>query len=348
MFPFWKSVRFGHRSRRTRRAAFRSQPVIAQVEIVEPRQMMSATAVGSSVQRAQAQPDTIDLAVKSVIYDPTRSIPQPGTKNREQFQVDVKIEELTGRKLNNPETFSITLYWSRGPRLSDKIGVAASAHYTINHERNHVGEVLHIAVPQRTRDQTVYRQPAEATHLVAEVTILIGAVETDRSDNIGSVSVPTARQLATQILGNSHITLATAHASGVVDQANAKANIQSVASGNEANLSKYGRAQGGTTELDPRLLQTMLSLANEFNFSVSEISGGSHSANSRHYLGQAFDINVLNGQAITRNHPGGYSTFINRAIALGASNAALERNDSGNGAHIHLEWPRAPAVKRSA
>lgn len=348
MFRFWKSVRIGHRSRRTRGAAFRSPPLAAQVETVEPRQLMSATAAITATQRSQAQPDTIDLAVRSVIYDPTRNISLPRSIGREQFQVDVKIEGLTGRVQNNPETFSITLYWSQGPRLSDKIGVAASAHYTINHERNHVGDVLHIAVPQRTNNQTVYRQHADATHLVAEVTILSGAVETDRSDNVGAVSVPTARQLASQILGNSRITLATTHASNVADQANAKANIQSVASGRPANLSNYGNAHGGTTELDPRLLQTMLSLARDYNFSVSEISGGSHSANSRHYLGQAFDINVLNGQAISSNHPGGYSAFINRAKALGASSAALERNDSGNGAHIHVEWPRDPAVNRFA
>lgn len=349
MFSLWKSIRIDRRSRRTRRAAFRSPPLAAQIETVEPRQLMSANAVGGTVNAAQrSQPDTIDLAVRAVIFDPTRNLHLSGSTRRDQFQVDVRIDSLTGREINNPANFAITLYWSRGPQLSNRIGIAASAHYSINRRDNHAGDLLHILVPQRTNSTTNYRQPADATHLVAEVSVISGGVESDRSDNVGSISVPTARQLASQVLSNSRITLATVHSSGVRDQANARANIASVASGNLANRSNYGRAPGGTTELDPRMLQTMLALARSNTYSVSEIAGGSHTApNSQHYLGQAIDINVLNGRAIVFNQPGGYSTFLQQAIALGARRAVLERNDSGNGAHIHVEWFQDPPVRRS-
>ena len=349
MFAFWKSIGFGNHSHRTRRASCRTQPLMAQIEVVEPRQLMSANAVSGTVNAAQrSQPNTIDLAIRAVIFDPTRHLLRPGSDRREQFQVDVRIDSLTGREINNPANFSITLYWSRGPQLSDRIGIAASAHDSINRHANHAGDLLHILVPQGTRDQTNFRQPADATHLVAEVSVISGGIESDRSDNVSSVTVPTARQLASQVLSNSSITLATEHPSGVHDQANARANIASVASGNLANRSHYRRAPGGTTELDPRMLQTMLALARRNSFSVSEIAGGSHTAaDSLHYQGQAIDINVLNGHAIVFNQPGGYSTFLQQALAQGAERAFLERNDSGNGAHIHVQWFSDPAVRRA-
>jgi chitosanase len=68
--------------------------------------------------------------------------------------------------------------------------------------------------------------------------------------------------LATTILNNSRINLATVHSSGVVDQANARQNISDTAAGGRARRSTYGTAPGGTVMLDGRLLRGLIALGN--------------------------------------------------------------------------------------
>jgi len=144
--------------------------------------------------------------------------------------------------------------------------------------------------------------------------------------------------LATQILGNGNITLATVHASGVNDQATARQNIADTAAGQRARRSNYGNAPGGTVALSERLLRGLLPLAEQFNFSISEIAGGSHNPNSRHYAGVAADINVINGRPVSSSNPQ-VTAFRALCRRLGATEV-LGPGDPGHSTHVHTAWPR--------
>jgi glycosyl hydrolase family 46 len=144
--------------------------------------------------------------------------------------------------------------------------------------------------------------------------------------------------LAQRILANPKITLATVHASGVDDQATVRQNIVDTAAGGRARRSSYGTAPGGTVALDPRLLRSLLTLADEYSFSISELVGGSHNANSRHYAGIAADISVINGQHVSAGHPD-FRKFMQRARDLGATEV-LGPGNAGHSTHVHAAWPR--------
>jgi hypothetical protein len=148
-----------------------------------------------------------------------------------------------------------------------------------------------------------------------------------------------APSLASNILKRSdRITLATVHVSTQQDNATAQQNIQDTADGRDAALSSYGTAPGGTVALDTRLLEGLLSLADDYTFSVSELAGGSHSRNSRHYVGVAADITDVNGQAVSASHPD-VTAFMQRCRTLGATEV-LGPGDPNHDAHVHCAWPR--------
>jgi chitosanase len=144
--------------------------------------------------------------------------------------------------------------------------------------------------------------------------------------------------LANAILADPDIKLATVHASGFVDHANARQNIVDTAAGNNAKRSSYGTAPGGSVPLDPRLLRGLLALAQEYSFSISEIAGGSHSANSRHYVGVAADINKVNGQPVNASHLD-LAAFKARCRDLGATEV-LGPGAPHHDTHVHAAWPR--------
>ena len=118
-------------------------------------------------------------------------------------------------------------------------------------------------------------------------------------------------------------------------------NIVDTAAGGRARRSSYGTAPGGTIALDLRLLKSLVTLANEFSFSISELVGGSHNANSRHYAGVAADINAINGRHVSANHPD-FANFMQRCRSLGA-NEVLGPGNAGHSTHVHAAWPRVHA-----
>ena len=69
------------------------------------------------------------------------------------------------------------------------------------------------------------------------------------------------QNLAIRIRDNTRITLNMSHPSGVQDGAYARLNIIDTANGGQARRSAYGTAPGGTTWLDPRMLDCMIQLA---------------------------------------------------------------------------------------
>ncbi|MFT3775326.1 MAG: PAAR domain-containing protein [Minicystis sp.] len=161
------------------------------------------------------------------------------------------------------------------------------------------------------------------------------------SDNveIGGASVrATVQQLANVIKNNSRITLANSHVSGRTDTATPQQEIDQAAAGNAVDRSRYQNAPGGTTNLDRDMLTGMNDLSKDHSFDVSEIAGGSHSPNSRHYSGLGFDVTSIDGNPVNASNPLN-SSFMQSGRDLGATEV-LGPGSAGHDSHIHMAWPR--------
>lgn len=159
----------------------------------------------------------------------------------------------------------------------------------------------------------------------------------------------TTAELAAQIRDNRYILpsgltifravgLATTHVSGRVDNANARQNILDTADGRAAARSCYGTAPCGTVALNFSMLRGMVVLAESYSYYVTEIAGGDHSTNSRHYVGVAIDVSQINGVGVSAAHPS-QRAFRDSCRALGATEV-LGPGDAGHAGHIHCAWPR--------
>ncbi len=147
----------------------------------------------------------------------------------------------------------------------------------------------------------------------------------------------TAINLAKQILGNNNITLATAHASGISDNATAKQNIQDTAAGKAAARSSYQGAPGTTVALNAKMLSALATIGSKIKISVSEIAGGSHPAENGktstlgHYGGNSFDITDFDGSRLTAGSPN-IQKLMNLCKSLGAGQV-IDEVASAN--HVH-------------
>jgi hypothetical protein len=103
-----------------------------------------------------------------------------------------------------------------------------------------------------------------------------------------------------------------------------------------AQRSEYQNAPGGMVSLDVRLLRALLELSRIYTFSISELAGGSHSKDSPHYLGRAFDVNVINGTRVSIKHPN-YKDFMQDCRQLGAT-TVLGPPTKHHETHIHAAW----------
>ncbi|MGM9319475.1 hypothetical protein [Deinococcus aquaticus] len=150
--------------------------------------------------------------------------------------------------------------------------------------------------------------------------------------------IPTSAEIADRISKNPNIELAESHLSGVIDLASAKSNIDQALNGNLAKRSDYGNAPGGSVQLNQRMLWGLLMIGDQFKIRVSEIAGGNHSPQSRHYAGIAFDVDKVNGSNVSSVN--NYAMkFAEQCIILGASEV-LKPGDEGHAGHIHCAWPR--------
>lgn len=140
---------------------------------------------------------------------------------------------------------------------------------------------------------------------------------------------------------NQRIDLLPVQVSGRNDGADARSNIADTAMGRQAKLSSYENAPGGRVSLSFPLLEGLTELSNDHTFRITALAGGSHSARSRHYLGVGFDIDMLDGQPITANHPG-FRDFMAKAREMGATEV-LGPGARGHDGHIHVSWPREAA-----
>ncbi len=153
-----------------------------------------------------------------------------------------------------------------------------------------------------------------------------------------TVSVETVASIAAGILRNTRITLATAHESGVRDDATAKDDMLALAAHHWAPRSAYQNAPGGSTPVDIRLLRALRALGSKARVTVSEIAGGSHAVGSSHYRGEAMDITVVNGVSIAGG--GNYSLVASVCRSYGASVVYDPAYDpyGGHGNHVHCQW----------
>lgn len=130
--------------------------------------------------------------------------------------------------------------------------------------------------------------------------------------------------------------------SGRNDGADARANIADTAAGKQAKRSNYENAPGGRVSLSFALLEGMNELCKDFTFRVTALAGGSHSKNSRHYLGVSLDVDRIDGRQVDKNHPR-FREFMERARAMGATEV-LGPGAKGHNHHVHIAWPRDAAV----
>lgn len=159
-------------------------------------------------------------------------------------------------------------------------------------------------------------------------------------DTLGNNSNEVSRQrvaLAQWLLKDAQTETLKFHVSGVKDQASAYHNLLHTSQGQRAKRSYYGRAPGGSTVLDIRMLRALYILRREgYSFRITEFAGGSHASKSRHYAGTAFDLDKLNGRKISSSHPL-YRRFIRRCQELGATQV-FGPGTRGHRTHLHIAW----------
>lgn len=153
--------------------------------------------------------------------------------------------------------------------------------------------------------------------------------------------LPERVRLARLILRSRRITLAVIHVEAGPDNATAKDNVRQTAKGRRARRSRYGGAPGGAVYLDPRVLHALTKLRDRFTFRVSEIAGGRHSPNSRHYKGLAFDVDIIDGVGVSSGNRH-VEAFKRRCRELGAAFVIGPGYDENHATHVHAQWnPRA-------
>ncbi|MGL4608376.1 MAG: peptidoglycan-binding domain-containing protein [Trueperaceae bacterium] len=144
--------------------------------------------------------------------------------------------------------------------------------------------------------------------------------------------------IAKRIQNNSRVTLwnYSPVSSSSTDGADAHSNIRDTADGKAAEHSCYDNAPCGTVLLSSTMLSAMESMAGSYTIRVTSIAGGSHSVNSSHYSGTAFDTDTINGVAVSSSNSY-YRAFMQRCRDLGAKQV-YGPGDSGHSAHVHCSW----------
>ncbi|MFF2329434.1 MULTISPECIES: peptidoglycan-binding protein [unclassified Streptomyces] len=155
----------------------------------------------------------------------------------------------------------------------------------------------------------------------------------------GTPSGGSRAALAKQILAQKQITLATVHPGGTHAGSTARQNLVDTANGKGALTSPWGDRPNRRVALDPRMLNGLLKLRTQYGYrlSVSEIVGGDHSRNSRHYAGIAFDITHINGRHVGSGAP--HKQLMAACKKLGAQEV-LGPGNAGHSRHVHCGWSR--------
>ncbi|QGK72802.1 hypothetical protein [Flavobacterium sp. SLB02] len=149
--------------------------------------------------------------------------------------------------------------------------------------------------------------------------------------------------LAEKILKSGKVTFANSHQSGIKDNAMAIDNITDTSVGKNAKKSNYENARGGEVAILSEMLYVLYELSKDYKLNISEIAGASHSINSYHYKGVAFDINEIDGVHMgTRGKPAFTLEFHEKIRNIAKKNGATKVLDPYNRPtdhynHIHIE-----------
>ncbi|WP_377271645.1 hypothetical protein [Peterkaempfera sp. SMS 1(5)a] len=149
-----------------------------------------------------------------------------------------------------------------------------------------------------------------------------------------------AARLAREILNTKGISYATAHVEHQDAASLPRQNLLDTANGRPAKTSPWGHAHGARVGLDPRMLNGVLKLRNQYHytFTISEFVGGRHSPNSAHYKGRVVDVNYINGKHVGKRTGAPYRAFMAACRNLGA-NLVLGPGDANHDTHVHCQWP---------
>lgn len=149
--------------------------------------------------------------------------------------------------------------------------------------------------------------------------------------------------LAKSILSNSNIVLSKSNPGGLtdhiyctgkIDHATAYCNIVELSNGQKAARSSYydpsvgQKGPGGSTTVQPLILQIILAAGSGHSVGVLEIAGGVHGTHQAHYTGHAVDFTMFNGQHLTgRNQPS--LDLIQVILSLLPSGSAIGQSQCG-------------------
>lgn len=148
--------------------------------------------------------------------------------------------------------------------------------------------------------------------------------------------------LAQQIQASANISLwpYSPISSGSSDGADVATNIADTARGAKAKHSCYGTAPCSSAYLSEDMLQGILKVAESYSVRLTSVTGGSHSATSRHYAGTAFDIDLIGGVSVTARGGDsavrGVMTLCSQAGATEVLGPTNEPQYHFN--HIHCAW----------
>lgn len=165
---------------------------------------------------------------------------------------------------------------------------------------------------------------------------IVGPMTWNRLVRGGSCAIASRVELARYIRDSSRVSLYTIQVSGVNDGADARSNIVATANGGMAKRSSYGTAPGGHTYLQVSMLKGMKAASASYTIRVTSIAGGSHSSGSAHYYGRAFDVDRINGVAVSSSNPY-FRGLMNSCWASGAS-LVLGPGNAGHSSHVHCQW----------
>ena len=223
----------------------------------------------------------------------------------------------------------------RGALSARRVGV------TVRLEQR-VGTGWVIRAAARTSATSAYAlswRPVRGGLMVLRVRIfpygaLIGGVT--RSSTISVVD--TSASLAREILANPRIQLATGHLSGVRDLADPLHEMNDLAAGRPAYRSSYGTAPGGSVMVTVATLRGLRDAGRVATIHVVELAGGTHARGSAHYLGLAFDIDIVNGRWVS--YGSDYDVVVVSCRHSGATRIFHPAYDpyGGHGNHIHVDW----------
>ena len=178
-----------------------------------------------------------------------------------------------------------------------------------------------------------------------------GQIDVTMLDESSALQTLESSLLAKEVLLHRDITLRSRHSNAytLYDGATPLSNVHDAFLGKHVARSSYDHlstklaAPGSTVAVIPEVLNALLELADLGPVEVSEIAGGQHGNNSRHYYGSAMDITRVFGEQVSINHSR-LAEAESRLYGLGAK-VVLKPPYKGHPRHIHVAWERPAGVR---